>query len=204
MVKTSNFTDRTGEKWITNEGYTVEIIEYFGARNCTICFPDGNIVKGIEYNHLKKGNVKNPLHRSVCGVGYLGIGKYKSTSHSDMYNIWIKIFERCYSENSRWKYMSYKDCSVIEHWHCFQNFAEWFDKNHKSYMKGWHLDKDILIKGNKIYSPETCAFVPPELNIIFTKRQNSRGKYPIGVKADEKKFKATINKNGGTLSPRYV
>ena len=44
-----------------------------------------------------------------------------------------------------------------------------------------HLDKDILIKGNKIYSPNTCIFVPERINKLFTKRQNDRGKYPIGT-----------------------
>jgi len=44
-----------------------------------------------------------------------------------------------------------------------------------------HLDKDILIKGNKIYSPSTCCFVPQNINVLFTKRESERGLYPIGV-----------------------
>ena len=44
-----------------------------------------------------------------------------------------------------------------------------------------HLDKDILCKGNKIYSPETCIFVPNNINILFVKRDKMRGEYPIGV-----------------------
>ena len=55
-----------------------------------------------------------------------------------------------------------------------------------------HLDKDILYKGNKIYSPSTCIFVPNRINTLFTKSNLTRGKYPIGVNIDNKthKFRA--------------
>ena len=72
------FKDRTGENRVNNEGCKFKIIEYFGWDNCTIEFPDGNILKNISYGNIQKGNVKNPFHRSVYGVGYTGIGKYTS------------------------------------------------------------------------------------------------------------------------------
>lgn len=52
-----------------------------------------------------------------------------------------------------------------------------------------HLDKDILIKGNKIYSPNTCIFVPQKINSLFTKRNSVRGEYPIGVTYSKKNHK---------------
>jgi hypothetical protein len=59
-------------------------------------------------------------------------------------------------------------------------------------VENFELDKDILIKGNKIYSPETCCFVPKEINLLFTKSNSIRGKYPIGVSCRKKdgKFRA--------------
>ena len=67
-------------------------------------------------------------------------------------------------------------------------------------MQGWELDKDILIKGNKVYSPETCCFVPQEINCLFTNCKSVRGKYPIGVtKTVNGKYKARINKNGDRI-----
>lgn len=64
-------------------------------------------------------------------------------------------------------------------------------------MVGWALDKDILVKGNKIYSPETCCFVPQEINNLFTKRKSCRGTLPIGVKyiKENKKFSASFSRN---------
>ena len=83
------------------------------------------------------------------------------------------------------------DCTVDERWHNFQNFAEWYYDN---YIEGYHLDKDILFKGNKIYSPETCCFVPQEINKLFTKRQSKRGDYPIGVISNKKRFISIFTK----------
>ena len=78
------------------------------------------------------------------------------------------MLERCYSQKTQEKHTTYKECSVSEEWYNFQNFAEWMDKNYNyETMQKWHLDKDILFKGNKIYSPERCAFVPQEINVLF-------------------------------------
>ena len=62
-------------------------------------------------------------------------------------------------------------------------------------MQDWHLDKDILCPDCKIYSPETCTFVPTDINFLFTKRQNKRGAYPIGVSYKSGKFRATMTRN---------
>ena len=43
------------------------------------------------------------------------------------------------------------------------------------------LDKDILYKGNKVYSRDTCIFVPQRINKLFTKCNKSRGNSPIGT-----------------------
>ena len=58
-----------------------------------------------------------------------------------------------------------------------------FAKDVQTYLpyQGWQLDKDIMHKGNKIYSPDNCCFVPDEINKLFIKSDHSRGKYPIGV-----------------------
>ena len=72
---------------------------------------------------------------------------------------------RCYSEKSQERHPTYKDVTVCEEWHNFQNFAEWMEDNYDpEIMQGWQLDKDILFKGNKIYSPDTCRLVPAEIN----------------------------------------
>ena len=86
----------------------------------------------------------------------------------------------CYKNPS--KNRKYKDCKVCEEWHNFQNFAKWFDENYYEIgnEKMW-LDKDILFKDNKIYSPKNCIFVPNRINILFIKSDKLRGDLPIGL-----------------------
>ena len=92
------------------------------------------------------------------------------------------MLQRCYDPYYINKEVSYIDCYVEEYFHNFQNFAKWHEENYyECNGEVMQLDKDILVKGNKIYSRETCIFVPQRINNLFTKRQNCRGKHPIGV-----------------------
>ena len=189
-----NFKNRVGEKFITNEGYEVEIIEYFDCNNVTLKLKDNNVLTNIRFSAIKKGQVKNPYHKSVYGVGCIGVGLYSTTNNVLHYNCWRSLLQRCYDKNYQQKYPTYKDCAVDTLWHNFQNFAQWFEEN---YVEGWNLDKDILIKGNKIYSFNTCAFVPHEINQLFVKSNKIRGIYPIGVIINkEEKFVAKIKNRG--------
>ncbi|MDD9147360.1 hypothetical protein OYT88_02195 [Sporolactobacillus sp. CQH2019] len=130
----------------------------------------------------------------------IGKGKYNSTKYSKAYFTWNNMNRRT-SINSDYKnWRRYKDCSVVDEWHNFQNFAEWYNKNY--YEIPGHkmeLDKDILVKGNKIYSPQTCCFVTHELNSLFTSNSINRGSLPIGVQRCHDKFKAYCNGNLGTF-----
>ncbi|HSE99915.1 MAG TPA: hypothetical protein VLA48_03380 [Nitrososphaeraceae archaeon] len=193
--------DRTGEKYLTNEGYWLTIIEYFGWDNCTIQFECGLVLNCIRYDHIKNGRIKNPLHTSTYGIGYIGVGTYKAEVGKKVcvnYMVWQGMLRRCYSKKYKDKNPTYKDVTVCEEWHNFQNFAAWFEENH---IEGFHLDKDILVKENKIYSPETCCFVPAEINTLLTKTNSKRGKYPIGVCFSKRgrKFGASFNKEGKKL-----
>ena len=190
------FIDRTGEKHLTKEGYVIEIIKYFRWGDCTIQFEDGNILKNRIYKNIVKGNIKNPFHKSICRVGYFGAGKYSRKKHLKIYQTWQSMLQRCYDEKLQEKYPTYKGCQVGGNWYNFQVFAKWFEETYNpETIQGWHLDKDILFKGNKIYSPETCCFIPNKINILFTKRDSKRGKYPIGVCKSGDKFKADLKIN---------
>ena len=186
---------RKGEKHTTNEGYEVEIIECFNYNNYTVKFKNGAEIKNVQYSRLLLGNISNPYHKSVFGVGYFGEGEYLSRVNKEKtkaYITWINVLRRCYNEKERNKYPSYKDVIVCEEWKCFQNFAEWFENN---YIEDFHLDKDIICKDCKIYSPETCAFVPQEINKLFTLSEKTRGVYPIGVICVNTRFIAQVSIN---------
>ena len=185
-----------GKKYLTNEGYYITIVEYFNRRNCTIVFENGIILKNMQFGNIENGNIKNPYHKSVYGVGCIGQGGHKTKKDNKptkIYRIWKGIIGRCYSEKVQRKNPTYKDVTVCKEWHNFQNFAEWYDENYNpETMQGWQLDKDILFKCNKIYSPETCAFVPKEINILFIKPKHN---LPTGVTCRRNKFQVNISKN---------
>lgn len=98
-----------------------------------------------------------------------------------VFELWCGVRSRCSSEIYREKYTTYKSCSASEEFMDFQSFAKWAVKQVGFNQTEYHLDKDILVKGNKLYSEHTCCFVPHYLNLFFTSNHSVRGNYPIGV-----------------------
>lgn len=127
---------------------------------------------------------------TVLNIGQLGYGKYNPQNYPKPYTTWKNMLKRCYDEKFHIKQPTYKNCTVAKKWHNFQNFAKWFEEN---YVEGWQLDKDILFKGNKIYSSKTCCFVPKEVNVLFTKSRKSRGVLLIGVRSKGEKFQSSLS-----------
>lgn len=103
---------------------------------------------------------KNDLYEpSVHGVGFIGEGEYKSRKNSKMYGVWSSMIGRCYSPVTQSKQPTYIGCTVAKEWHNFQNFAKWYVENHPKGDVRYHLDKDKLVEGNKVYSPQNCCFI---------------------------------------------
>lgn len=114
------------------------------------------------------------------------------------YKRWKEILNRCYN-NSNSEYNNYggNEVKVCDEWLNFQNFAKWWEENCPN--DTFTIDKDILVKGNKLYCPEKCCFVPIEINSLFTTRRSQRGEYPLGVRLKDGKFIAQINYMGKKL-----
>ena len=153
------------------------------------------------YKNFKDGNVKCPYEPRSYNIGYIGEGIYKAKENgkdTKMYIVWHEMLKRCYSEKYHKKNNTYEGCEVCDEWHNFQNFAEWYEENYYEIPgEVMALDKDILVKGNKIYSPNTCIFVPQSINTLFIKSDKIRGNLPIGVhyKKQNKKYIAQCKMN---------
>ena len=204
--------DRTGERNINNFGSEMIIIRHKTNKDIDIYFPQYDwIFKGARYDHFKDGNVKCPYERRHCGIGYIGEGDYKrweNNKNTRVYNTWNSMLQRCYDEKLHEKRPTYKGCNASEEFHNFQNFGEWDSENYYE-IEGetMCLDKDILVKGNKIYSPENCIYVPNTINLLFTKRQNDRGSSPIGTRFYNGKYMANcsiFNAESGKLERKYL
>ena len=205
--------DRTGEERLNNFGSKIVITRYGSATDIDVYFPEYDwTFKGTTYSNFKKGNVRCPYDRSVYGIGYIGEGKYKvnyeNGKQTRVYRTWYGMLRRCYDKKSLKRNPTYEDCNVSKEFHNFQNFGEW-DKENFYQIEGevMCLHKDILIKHNRIYSPETCIFVPKTINLLFTKRQNDRGESAIGVTLHQGKCVAQchmINPKTGKSKQEYL
>lgn len=162
------------------KGQTVTVVEFISSNKVKIRFEDGYETYS-RTERIKTGCVDNPLIRSVVGLGFRGIGCHVASHTNPAYVAWRNMLLRCYDTEVQKRHPSYVGCSVCEEWHNFQNFAEWHVAMFNGYRIDWELDKDLLCKGNKIYSPENCIPLPSVLNCLLITSAASRGKTMIGV-----------------------
>lgn len=136
----------------------------------------------------------------VYGVGYNSENKpcYIAGKPLVQYTLWTNMLRRCYCDDYLIEKPSYKNCLASEKFKDYSYFYEWCQKQIGFNDKGFQLDKDLLIKNNKLYGEDTCVFIPKEINMSLIMRKSARGKYPIGVSFDKKTdaFRARYSDNG--------
>ena len=180
----------------TNKGYDILVIKKLKLRRVIIRFLDlFGCEKEVGTDEIFAGTVSNPYHKLENSIGYLGEGLYKSKVNGiqpKSYIVWKHMCNR--SENSTNYNPTYKNVTVCEEWHNYQNFAKWYEYN---LIEDYELDKDLLQQNveNKIYSPETCIFLPKKVNGFLTNKQNSNTSGYIGVSWHKltKKWSSTIS-----------
>lgn len=177
---------------VHNGKYDYSKVEYVDCYTevCIICPTHG------EFWQTPRSHIK--------GHGCLYCSRKKEVGFCDMihvrdlksHHVWEGMIERCYFK-PRARNASYKDCSICEEWLIFSNFHKWFYDPQNGYIEGYDIDKDLLIKGNRIYSPATCCFLPPEINKVFIKQKKANGNLPVGVRQIKSgRFIARVSKHG--------
>ena len=171
---------QAGSIYRSNNYGNFVIVEDRGCSKVDIRFAKTGCAATTQRSHILRGRVKDPLCPSVCGVGFTGAGRHKANiggKNTKPYAVWHSMLERCYSAKRQTKYPAYKNCTVDPEWHDFQSFADWFEDN---YAEGLHLDKDIRVPGNKVYSPGTCLFVTSAANTIEAHAKKYKLRSPDG------------------------
>ena len=166
----------TSKIYTTKNYGDLRVVNYRGAFSVDVEFIATGYRTTTRAGSIALGTVKDNTVPHVCGVGFIGDGKHKSRVDGVMskcYITWRGMLSRCYDNRQ----LSYRDCTVCDEWHNFQNFSKWFDLN---YVDGCHLDKDIKIKGNKVYSPLSCGFVTRGENNIEAQAKHYEFKSPSG------------------------
>ena len=196
-----SYKDCVGKVYKSNSSGDFKVLKYNDKTNVEIQFINTGYEAVVELGNIRNGKVKDPYVPSVCGVGVSGT-KYPITVNgvkTKEYELWRDMLKRCYSDKYQKKYPTYKGCEVSDNFKSYEYFYEWCNKQIGFGMADFELDKDLLIKGDKVYSENTCVFIPAEINSLLTKCTASRGAYLIGVcwHKRDKVFMATVGKSKG-------
>ena len=196
-----SYKDCVGKIFKSKSSGDFKIVKYNNNRNVEIQFLRTGFETSVHLVQVKNGSIKDPYLPSVYGIGVVGTKYPISVNGRNIkeYDLWCNMLKRCYSDTLKKKYPTYEGCKCSENFKSYEYFYEWCNKQIGFGNKDWHLDKDLLIKGNKVYSENTCIFIPAEINLVLVKRTTSRGKHLIGVSwhKRDKAFIAQVNKNKG-------
>ena len=195
-----------GDIFDTNNYGKLVVLEYENTSNLKVKFIDTAYETTTRANQLRKGEVRDRSLPSVYGVGIIGNGITRVCGvETRDHKLWNSMLCRCYDEKLHAYRPTYEKCSVSDNFKYLPYFEEWCHQQIGFDQVGWQLDKDILVKGNKVYSEETCCFVPAEINSLFIKCDRSRGEHPLGVSYHKRinKYSSTIGIGGGTRHLGY-
>ena len=196
-----NYKDCVGKVCKSLNSGDFKILKYNDKENVEIQFLNTGFKMVARFTNIKSGSIKDPYVPLVYGVGVSGI-KYPSKlngRNTKEYDLWHSMLERCYSDTYKKKYPTYEDCKCSDNFKYYEYFYEWCHNQIGFGVSDFELDKDLLVKGNKIYSENICVFIPAEINSLLVKCTASRGEHLIGVhwSNTNKAFVAQVRKNKG-------
>ena len=196
-----NYKDCVGKVFKSKSSGDFKVLKYNDRANVEIQFLKTGFEMVARLSHIRNGKVKDPYSPSVYGIGVVGT-KYPSRVNGVQTKecaLWYSMLKRCYSDAFKKKRPTYEGCKCSDNFLHYEYFYEWCHKQVGFNNEGWHLDKDLLIKGNKVYSEDSCVFIPAEINSLLIKSTASRGEHLIGVhwSNTNKAFRARVCKNKG-------
>ena len=170
-----------------------KVLKYNDSVNVEIQFLTTGFEMFARLGDIRNGEVKDRYTPSVYDIGIIGAKYPVSEGGIDTkeYTLWCNMLKRCYSDTYQKKRPTYEGCKCSENFKSYEYFYEWCQKQVGFGECGFQLDKDLLVKGNKVYSESTCVFIPTEINSVLIKCTATRGKHLIGV-CWSKKSKAFV------------
>ena len=200
-----NYKGCVGKVFKSKSSGDFKVLKYNDRANVEIQFLKTGFEMVARLSHIRNGKVKDPYSPSVYGVGIVGT-KYPSRVNgvqTKEHVLWSSMLERCYSDAFKKKRPTYEGCKVSDKFKNYEYFYEWCNKQIGFGNDGngnpFQLDKDLLVKGNKVYSENTCVFIPSGINSLLIKCAASRGEHLIGVywSKTANAFVARVSRNKG-------
>ena len=192
VYSSNNYGDYVVEEYLGDKKVRLKFINTGGVRTAHTSQIRGGDIRDFCAEKVVKSKTNNIIHK----VGDRGDDKSLIDGNPKIYQVWCAMLQRCYSQHNEYIKRNYKDCEVSSYFRNFPQFLEWWKMKSEGISVDLQLDKDILIKGNRLYSETTCTLVPRDVNMLLIKRDKARGKYPIGVTycKNTKRYKAQFSK----------
>ena len=192
---------KAGDVYTTNSSGKLVVLKYLNSDRVEIKFLNTGWKTVARKQNIELGSVKDKYKPDVFGIGVVG-SKYPTKTngkHLPEYILWRNMITRCFDTESLSKRPTYEGCTLSENFKSYEYFYEWCQSKIGFKEHGFALDKDLLVKGNKVYSEDTCVFIPTEINTVLNKKAASRGKLPIGVSYHKAtgKFRAYVSQGRG-------
>ena len=185
-----------GKSFETNSFGTITVTKYVNAKEVHIKFANTGYETIVQSSNIASRTIKDRLAPSVHGVGIVGDAEIQINGKLlKEYVIWREMLKRCYDSKEHLNNPTYKDCSVSDNFKYYPYFKDWCNRQIGFGNDNWQLDKDILLKGNRVYSEDVCVFVPNDINSLLIKSNAKRGDYCIGVSyhKNNRKFRASLS-----------
>lgn len=187
-----------GKTFSSNNFGDFIVIDYVNNKNITVEFITTGYQTKTTTKEINQGKIADRLKPSVFGVGIIGT-KYKTTINTKNlkeYKLWNTMIERCYSDNQKKVFDTYKDCTISNSFLHYEYFYDWCNKQIGFNCENFELDKDLLVKGNKIYSESACVFLPKEINKALSTKKSQRGERLIGVRKTKTGYQSCCSVRG--------
>ena len=116
----------------------------------------------------------------ICGVGINDVDaptwwiENGKRVYCPIYRCWNRMLERGHSIREKTRHPNYQEVTVDPVWHRLSKFTEWLDTQPQANWRELSLDKDLLVKGNKVYGPDTCCFLTHAENNVFRSQTSSK------------------------------
>ena len=195
-----------GQVFDTNLNGELEVIDFKNAKEVKVRFVDTGYETVTYLTQILKGDVRDWSLSRVYGVGIVDKDLTKASGNHTKdyhYKVWSSMLQRCYDTKLHADRPTYIGCSVSENFKSLTYFLDWTKQQVGAETKDekgrrFHLDKDILFKGNKLYSEDTCCFIPHDINVQLTVAKCKRGNLPLGVSLRKggNKYRAQIKSEG--------
>ena len=198
-----------GKIFNLRDGSSVIVEKYVRQDEIYVRFLDSNTPENYLHkctlSSIKLGHLLNPyggeryVWKKICGVGINNANYHTQWKEGGVrkicpfYKCWRHMIERCYSKKVLSRCPSYSGCSVDPSWHYFMTFKAWMETQD---WEGKQLDKDLKVKGNKVYGPDTCYFIPSNVNTFLTENKLNNTGLPVGVVLWGGRYKAQISNLG--------